>query len=348
MFKKLVIAFVLFAVIGIGILAWGQNVYDSAGNYSEQKHVLIAKGSGVSTILAQLEKEGVISQPLLLRVMAKIKGDSNFKYGEYIFEPGLSPAEVFAKLETGAVVVRKVTIPEGKTVYEISEILGKAEGLTGKMPPDIEEGSILPQTYYYQWGDTYESIIKQAQKKMTDLVGRLWEFHRMDVPFSSKEEAVTLASIVERETGNPDERPMVASVFINRLKIGMPLQSDPTAIYGMTAGEPLGRVPNAADIRDDNPYNTYRIKGLPPGPICNPGQASLEAVMNPADTNYLYFVADGMGGHNFAAGLAEHNKYVNEYRGVVREYRKTHGAPGSGNVTPREKSNMIIRPRAQQ
>lgn len=337
MFKKLVIAVVLFAILGIGVLIWGDSVYNEPGSYTEQKHIIIKKGSGVSSILSQLADEGVIDNALLMRFMTKLKGDGNFRFGEYLFEPGLSPAQVFEKLTEGSVVVRKITIPEGKTVYEIIEIINKSEGLSGELPKEIPEGSILPQTYYYQWGDSYEQVIGQMQKAMKQVVDSLWEFRRMDIPITTKEEAVILASIVEKETGGADERPLVASVFINRLKKGMPLQSDPTSIYGITAGAPLGRLPSGADMKDDNPYNTYRIPALPPGPICNPGTDSIEAVLNPPDTSYLFFVADGMGGHNFSTGLADHNRNVNEYREVVREYRK--------GLSNRQKSEMIIKPR---
>lgn len=337
MLKKLFVVSIIGFLLFVALFLWANNVYTSAGNYTDTKHIIIEKGAGTSAIINKLSEAGAINNPSLLKVMARLKKLKDLRYGEYILEPGLSPEQIFDKLRKGEVVVRKITVAEGKTVYEVLEILQQAEGLTGDIPATILEGSLLPQTYYYQWGDTYESVIKQMQIQMSEAVKRMWEFRRMDIPVKTPEEAVILASIVEKETGNPDERALVASVFSNRLKIGMPLQSDPTAVYGLTGGAPLGRLPSGADMRSDNLYNTYKIPGLPPGPICNPGAASIEAVLNPADTNYLYFVADGFGGHNFSTGLKEHNQNVNEYRKARTEAKRS-------GLNARQKSNMIIKP----
>jgi UPF0755 protein len=198
------------------------------------------------------------------------------------------------------------------------EILSATEGLDGFIPNDIEEGSLMPTTYHYQWGDTYESVIKKMKDDMTKATNELWLTRRADLPIMTSREAVILASIVEKETGVADERGLVASVFINRLKKGMPLQSDPTAVYGITKGAPLGRVPLRKDIQDDNPYNTYKIPALPPGPICNPGIESIKAVLNPPDTDYIFFVATGNGGHNFSVTLDEHNRNVTTFRQVLK------------------------------
>ncbi len=337
MLKKLFVLSIIGFLVVVALFFWANSVYNSAGDYTETKHIIIEKGAGTSKIINVLAENGAISNPTTLKILARVKGLNGLRYGEYLLEPGLSPAQIFEKMQKGEVVIRKVTVAEGKTVYEIIEILQKSEGLTGEIPQDIKEGSLMPQTYYYQWGDTYESIIKQMQDQMAEMVKRMWEFRRMDIPVNTPEEAVILASIVEKETGNADERSLVASVFTNRLKMGMPLQSDPTAVYGITAGAPLGRLPTGADMRSDNPYNTYKIPGLPPGPICNPGLASIEAVLNPADTNYIYFVADGLGGHNFSTGLKEHNQNVNTYRKARNEQKRS-------SVNARQKSEMIIRP----
>ena len=340
MFKKLLIVSAIFLILALAGFIWANNSYNSAGNYTDTKHIIIEKGSGTASILNQLSAAGAIKHPTLLRVVARMKGLKNLRYGEYLLEPHLSPKQIFERLHKGEVVVRKITVTEGKTVYDVVELLTKAEGLTGEIPQDIKEGSLMPQTYYYQWGDSYKSIIKQMQNQMAENLKRMWEFRRMDIPLTTPEQALILASIVEKETGNADERPLVASVFTNRLKTHMPLQSDPTAVYGITAGAPLGHLPTGADMKSQNPYNTYIIPALPPGPICNPGIATIEAVLNPADTSYIFFVANGQGGHNFSSGLAEHNKNVNVYR----KARKAIVANSVKSKEARQKSGMIIKP----
>jgi UPF0755 protein len=230
---------------------------------------------------------------------------------------------VLDKLVAGDVVLRQVTIPEGLTTAQVLDLLAGVDGLEGTISMPPSEGSLLPETYDYTLGDTREMLIERMRKGMDSLIAELWPKRAAELPLKSPEEAVILASIVEKETGIPAERPRVAAVFVNRLKRGMPLQSDPTVIYGLTRGKVasvangegiLGRKLIRADLDLDNPYNTYRILGLPPGPIANPGRASLEAVLNPPATTELYFVADGTGGHAFASTLEEHNRNVARWR----------------------------------
>jgi UPF0755 protein len=202
------------------------------------------------------------------------------------------------------------------------EIMGDIEGLVGNFPDDIEEGAVLPQTYTYHYGDDYEDVVLTMKVAMKNNIETLWNQRQQGLPLNNPYEALILASIVQKEAGNLAEMPLVASAFINRLRIGMPLQSDPTAVYGITGGAPLGRLPLAADMKHDSPYNTYKIKALPPGPICNPGLDALKAVLNPPATDYLYFVANGQGGHNFSSSLADHNNFVADYREVRKEQKK--------------------------
>jgi len=338
MFKKLLLLIIFALVLGTAIITWAFSNYNSPANYTETKHIVIQKGSGTKKIMHQLAAESMIENPFITAVIAKFEGSGDLKFGEYLFEPGLSPSQIIEKIKRGEVVIRKLTIPEGKTSFEIMEILGEAQGLMGDIPADIPEGSILPQTYLYQYGDTYQKLISKMQSDMQNTLKRLWEFRRMDIPVKTPEEALILASIVEKETGLDGERGLVASVFTNRMRINMPLQSDPTAIYGITGGTPLGRMPLGADMKHNSAYNTYINKGLPPTPICHPGTSAIEAVLNPPDTSYLYFVADGKGGHNFSGSLAAHNQNVNVYRKVQK-------APQNTKKKERMKSEMMIRPR---
>lgn len=225
--------------------------------------------------------------------------------------------EALAKLVEGDTVVRKVTVPEGLTSTEIVALINEAEGLSGEIESVPPEGSLLPETFHFTYGDPRNALIERMQADMKRLLDGLWEGRAEDLPISTPEEAVILASIIEKETAVAGERPQVASVFVNRLNRGMPLQSDPTVVYALTDGEgPLGRPLTRQDWKVDSPYNTYANSGLPPGPIANPGRESLEAALQPAETEFLYFVADGSGGHAFAKTLAEHNRNVAKWRRI--------------------------------
>lgn len=304
----------LLAVAGL----FAYQAYEGDGPAEQESVVLIERGSGVRTISVELEEEGVIEDALLFQVAARLSGKAaQLKAGEYAFPPGASLREVLEKLERGESIIRQVTIPEGRTSYEIVELLKSIEVLEGEVAEIPEEGSLLPETYHYQWGDQRQALIERMQRDMQALMDELWAERAQDLPLETPEEAITLASIVEKETAVASERAKVASVFVNRLRRGMPLQSDPTVIYALTGGEgPLGRELNRQDWKVEDPYNTYSVNGLPPGPIANPGRASIEAVLNPEQTDYLYFVADGSGGHAFARTLDEHNKNVRNWRRI--------------------------------
>jgi UPF0755 protein len=263
--------------------------------------------------------QNVISDARIFSAAAAVKSlrGANLKPGEYKFLPGMTMREVLALLNSGRVLTYKVTIPEGWTTQMAFARIGEDPVLTGPLPELPPEGSIMADTFIFPRGTTRQDIVSQMVEAQTELLEKLWAARPANFMLKTKAELVTLASIVEKETAKSDERPLVASVFLNRLKQGMRLQSDPTIIYGLVGGTgKLDRPITRADIDMQTPYNTYQIDGLPPGPIGNPGKAALEAVLNPAHAQYLYFVADGTGGHSFASTLEEHNSNVAKWRQV--------------------------------
>lgn len=321
--RVLIFSGLALALLAAAVTGWGLWQWSRPGPLPDRAIVLLQRGKSVGVIAARLEQAGVIRSATQFSLAARLTGASaDLKAGEYEFAPGQSLAQVMAQLRAGRVLLRRVTIPEGLTVHEIRERLKLAEGIVARTDaPDFAEGALLPETYQYVWGDTDATIMEKMRRDMTALLDDLWQRRRADLPVRTKDEAVVLASIVEKETGVAAERPLVASVFLNRMRLGMPMQSDPTVIYGITQGgkNPMGRALTFADLRNPHPWNTYVIAGLPPTPIANPGRASLEAVLlHPADTEYLYFVADGTGGHAFARTLAEHNRNVARWREINR------------------------------
>src|SRR5581483_9120719 len=231
---------------------------------------------------------------------------------------GMGGAAILDLLQHGKPLLRLVTVTEGMPAIVVEEKLQSNQYLSGPMP-DIQEGSLLPDSYGYQRGETRSALVNRMQEAMTRTIDSLWPKRSGDCPVTTPDEAITLASIVEKETAKPNERPLVAGVYCNRLRIGMPLQADPTVIYPVTKGKPLGRRILKSELNADNPYNTYRRRGLPAGPIANPGKASIEAVLHPAQTKALYFVADGTGGHVFADTLAEQNANVAKWYAIRRQ-----------------------------
>lgn len=315
----MVVGLSVVGTVGAAIYAW--DYFSAPGPVAAPTTVVIAPKTGVTGIAQQLADAHVIDQPLVFKALAVGLGTArNFKAGEYLFDKGMSPRDVMQLMAEGKVVVHKITVPEGWKVREVVALLQNEPLLLGDVPRDIPEGSLMPQTYHFERGDTRASVVKRMQEQMSKLLAELWAKHAPGIQVQTPQEAMTLASIVEKETGVKDERGHVASVFMNRLRMGMRLQSDPTVVYGMeqAMGAALGRPLTSEDLRTPTPYNTYVITGLPPGPIANPGQASLEAVMNPPDTKDLYFVATGKGGHHFAASLDEHNRNVQTYRQAMR------------------------------
>lgn len=281
--------------------------------------VVLERGGGVRRIGAALQKAGIISSATLFAVAARLTGAaSQLKAGEYEFRSGASMASVLADIRAGRVVRHLITIPEGWTSAMALDSVNAAAELRG-VAAEPPEGSLLPDTYEFQRGETREAVIQRIRAARDKVLAELWSKRQPGLPLATPQEAVILASIVEKETGMPAERPRVAAVFINRLRAGMPLQSDPTIIYSLTRGRPLGRGIRASELAAVTPYNSYKVAGLPPTPIANPGRDSLAAVLNPLKTDELYFVADGSGGHAFASTYEEHARNVERWRAIERQ-----------------------------
>lgn len=323
--KKFLLGFIAFVVLSISAVAfYATHEFTSAGPLTSEKIIVIPKGAGVLGMAKLLKRENVISDHYVFVVYSKLTGTSaKLQAGEYQFTPQIGMSEVLSKISRGDIYQRNFTIPEGKTSFEIVRILNSVPNLTGEVTEIPKEGSLLPNTYSYHSGESRASKIALMQSEMQEAIHELWPTRQADLPFTTIEEAITLASIVEKETGIAEERKRVAGVFINRLRSRMLLQTDPTVIYGLTMGQhknegqgPLGRRLLLKDLKTPNPYNTYLNPGLPPGPIANPGRASIEAVLHPEKHNLLFFVADGKGGHLFAATLDEHNRNVANWRQI--------------------------------
>lgn len=306
-----------------GAVTWMFQRIDAPGPLVEDRIHVVPGGAGVSRIAADLEESGIIASRLLFRLYVRYRNaDMKMRAGEYEFSAGASMAQVFDLLVAGKTVLHRVTVPEGLTSFEAVALLNAAEPLTGKAEIPAE-GSILPETYTFARDQDRAEVVGHMQEAMSRTLAELWEGRADDLPIRTPEEAVILASIVEKETGIADERPRVAAVFVNRLRKRMRLQSDPTVIYALSDGRGrLDRELLLKDLEIDSPYNTYRVAGLPPGPICNPGRASLAAVLNPIESKELYFVADGTGGHVFAETLTEHERNVAKWRKIRREQRR--------------------------
>lgn len=301
-----------------GVVAYGVHRVHQPGPLNEPLVLLIPRGEGVAAIAKRLEAADVVGHALLFRLGVRLSGnDRALRAGEYAFPAFVSTHEAMTILIEGETVLRKLTVPEGLTTAEVMTVLGGAEGLEGELQTPLLEGELLPETYAYTWGETRESLVLRMQKAMAETLLALWEGRDEGLPFATPLEALTLASLIEKETAVPEERSRIAAVFFNRLKRGMRLQSDPTVVYALTKGSgALGRPLTTADLETSHPYNTYRVEGLPPGPIANPGRAAIEAAFHPLATDEFYFVADGNGGHVFARTLAEHRKNVRRWQRI--------------------------------
>ena len=308
------IFFIVVCASGIGF--WGYTEFVQPGTLPAEKIIIIQRGVGIERIAINLARHNVIKVPIILSFAARtIAADKSLQAGEFSFPKNVSPREVLEILQKGKQVVRRLTIAEGLTSSEIVEILRKTEGLAGSLIVPVKEGELLPETYHFTYGDSRNALAKRMQDGMNKVLTTSWAGRSSNLPLKNIEEALVLASIVEKETGQAAERARVAGVFINRLRLNMRLQSDPTVSYGITQGQQdLGRALTRKDLKTPTSYNTYVIKGLPPGPIANPGRAALEAVLHPANTGELYFVADASGGHAFARNLAGHNRNVAKWR----------------------------------
>ncbi len=307
-------------LVGALVLILGWSRYTLPGPLDEARTVVVPRGAGVGDIARQLWRSGILAEPYSFQFGTRVDDTATrLRSGEYAFTPAMSPRDAAAMLAAGRTVVRRLTLAEGLTTAQMIGLLGTADGLEGDIGEVPGEGEFLPETYFYSWGDARRQIVARGRRAMADLVAELWVKRASDLPLRTPSEAVTLASIVEKETAVAEERPRVAAVFINRLRSGMKLQADPTVIYGITQGRgPLDRPISRADLEMPHRWNTYVMAGLPPTPIANPGRASLEAVLRPMASEELYFVADGTGRHVFARTLVEHNRNVTRLREIER------------------------------
>jgi UPF0755 protein len=306
----------LLAGLALGALHFGRQALLAPGPLAAATDVVVPHGSlaGIAEALAQA---GVIRHPLALRAAAWWSRDAGpLHAGEFRFPAHASLRATLAVLRTARPVQHRLTIAEGLTAAQIAALFNDDNLLTGP-PVTLQEGAVLPETYAYERGDSRAAVLARAERAMDKALATAWAGRAEGIGLSGPRQMLILASIVERETAKPEERPMIAAVFLNRLRQGMRLQSDPTVVYAVTGGSfVLDRKLSRADLDSDSPYNTYRIPGLPPGPIDSPGRASLNAVAHPADSDALYFVADGSGGHAFARTLAEHNRNVAKWRAI--------------------------------
>nr|WP_294815992.1 endolytic transglycosylase MltG [uncultured Sphingomonas sp.] len=300
--------------MGLGVLQLWAGSGPSPANMS----VLIPQGATLSQAATELEKAGAIRSARQFVVLARVFGGGRqIKAGEYRLLAGESQSDILKDLQGGKTLQRKITVAEGVPSILVHEALMKADGLSGQVAVPAE-GSVLPDTYAYNRGETRAAVLARMQKAMTDYLAQAWARRKPGIAVSTPAQALTLASIVEKETGKPEERRMVAAVYSNRLKQNMMLQADPTIIYPITRGKPLGRRILQSELRAVNQYNTYAMTGLPVGPIANPGRESIDAVLDPAQSTALYFVAKGDGGHVFADTLEQHNANVQKWYALRR------------------------------
>ncbi|WEZ83893.1 endolytic transglycosylase MltG [Rhizobium sp. 32-5/1] len=329
---------VLVTIAAAGTVYYAMTAYEAKGPLPANTNFIVRNGASIVEIAGSLERNNIVSDGRVFRFMSEAYlDDDTLKAGEYEIKAGATMQEIMLLLKSGKSILYSVSLPEGLTVKQMFSRLSADPVLEGDLPAEVPaEGTLRPDTYKFSRGTKRSEIVAQMAAAQKALVDQIWERRNPDLPITSRDEFVTLASIVEKETGIADERSRVASVFINRLEKNMRLQSDPTIIYGIFGGDgkPADRPILKSDLEKETPYNTYIIKGLPPTPIANPGRAALEAVANPSRTEDLYFVADGTGGHVFAATLDEHNANVRRWRKIEAEKAAAAKAAEAGQETP--------------
>lgn len=305
-------------VVLFGLITWGQSQFHAPGPLRAPADFVVDKGETFSSVSDKLVAQGIVSNATILRIGARYAHlDSGLKFGEYQIPAGASMQDVLRLLNSGGNVVRQIVIPEGLTSAQVVAMVEARDDLVGEVTVTPPEGMLAPAGYDVQRGDDRNALLARMQAEQERILQSAWDNRAPDLPLSSPQELLTLASIVEKETGVASERTRVASVFVNRLKRGMRLQTDPTVIYGITKGTaPLGRGLRASELAAPTPYNTYIVAGLPPTPIANPGAQAIEAAAHPDNTSFLFFVADGTGGHVFASTLDEHNRNVAAWRKI--------------------------------
>jgi UPF0755 protein len=335
------------AGLGAGFALWAVQTYQKPNTLPPDSTIEVVSGEGSAAIARHLEEAHAVPSGLLFRIAGRLTGkDKKLKIGEYLVT-GLTTKEILAHIAAGDILERKFTIPEGLTSWQIVQRLSQIELLSGEVTTIPPEGSLLPETYHYTKGEDRNAKIAQMQEAMNRTVQELWAEREPDLPLADEHEAITLASIIEKETGVASERPRIAGVFINRIRSGMKLQTDPTVIYGLTNGQiqdngqgPLGRRLLLKDLETPSPYNTYLNPGLPPGPIANPGRASIEAALKPEKNDFLFFVADGKGGHTFAATLDEQNRNAAEFHKLRNDAAKA----GKEEAAPPAEEPQPVKP----
>src|SRR5712671_2388893 len=318
-FTSFIVLIVLGAASIAGAAWWENNYFVQAGPAPAQTVLVITQGSGLNRIAAALTEAGVVENGLLFRAGVIRRGrTAQLKAGEYAFPAHASEAQVVDMLVAHKTLEHRLTIAEGLTSDSAIALIKADPTLTGEVPV-VPEGSLLPETYLFERGTTRTELLARMHKAQETMLAQLWPKRKQGLPFGSQDDALKLASIVEKETAIPAERPRIAAVFINRLQNGMKLESDPTIIYGLTKGVPLGHPLRQSELAMPNPYSTYQIAGLPPTPISNPGRDAIQAALNPPDSQELYFVANGTGGHVFAKNAAEHQKNVAQWRKLEQQ-----------------------------
>lgn len=332
--KLFLILLTVLVVLALGAAAalyggykWMEAQFHAPGPSAEESIILLPRGAGLIRIAAQLESEGLITDRRIFRAAVTLdEGDRSLRAGEYRIPAGASMAQIYELLRSGETVHYPVTFAEGLTSAMIVRALADVEVLTGEVTEIPAEGTLLPETYHVTRGTSRQELLDRMAQDQQALLDELWPNRAENLPFETREEAIILASIVEKETGVASERPEVAAVFVNRLRRGMRIESDPTIIYGISQGEPLGRGLRRSEIDNaENAWNTYQIPRLPPTPIANPGRESIAAVLNPAESSALFFVADGTGGHVFADTYAQHQRNVANWRRIERQRRNGGG-----------------------
>lgn len=328
-FRWVLFFIALFLTVMGGALFFGHEILVAQGPLETTKRIVIPRGAGPATMAKVLHQEGAITHPLLFRVALMIDPDPKpIKAGEYEVPAHTSMQALVELLQSGKLVQRRLTVPEGMSTAEVLDLVRKADALTGDITVDVKEGDLLPETYFYSRDDTRDGLLLRMKEAMEKTLDEAWRKRTPGLPLANRREALILASMVEKETAVPAERSRVAAVFLNRLRLKMKLESDPTTIYGLTGGKgSFNRELTKADLQSNSPYNTYVVTGLPPGPICNPGRASILAATNPAHDRSLYFVADGQGGHVFSRTIAEHNRNVERWKEIQRERQEQASPP---------------------
>ncbi len=315
-FRRILLILLCLALIVAGGGYGLQHYYKTPAAYTDNKTFIIESGQGIDDIAKNLQKAGAIhTYPLFILVETLLQHTTAYKAGEFLLKAKLSPEAISRALRTNKPIQHRLTLKEGATAADLRKLLQEATSLKNDLSVPLIEGGLLPDTYFYERGESMNALVRRMQEAMRKTVNTLWDKRAPNLPLKNQAEAVILASIVEKETGKKSEYGVVASVFLNRLRINMPLQSDPTVIYAITGGEEtLKRPISRSDLAMESPINTYTVTGLPRSAIANPSRAALEAVLNPPTTDYLFFVADGTGGHAFARTLQEHNANVAAWR----------------------------------